>query len=558
MKRAKTLSYKLSLIFIGGMTFAMIGVAITTYLVQNRIVNNFTTSRLQNSVYEFSKETDDDLLRVETIVKSTKALVENKFQTTAQVADEGYVADALQEITNSSALHMLAHEEYADICAHYVFINPEYTNLKAEDEAGNGFFHVKDVNGEFYDAPVTNILKYDRDDVSHVGWWYSIADSKEATWMNPYYNENINRNMFSYVQPYFSKNNELLGLIGIDIDLNLMIKDINKFGDFSNAYAYLATSEGKIISHKDVETIVDGKYVGSEKTLKDLTEYENFAESEDGAITYRYKGERRTAMSITLSNGFKYGVSVKTGELRQPIRLVIIIPILVYMGLLVLIAFLYYMLIKRYVKPLQDLHGAVDKVRKGDYKFQIEAKRDDEIGDLTKAFSVMVSALAEKNRMISAMAFTDGLTGVKNSNAYRDIEKRIEKQIKDGTAKFAIVMLDVDKLKMINDNLGHESGDRAIIGSCYSLCKGFSHSPVFRVGGDEFVAIAEGEDYERRYEIYEKLRNNLILVKNIKYDFSVGMATFEPGVDHSFKDVFARADQEMYLNKKAKRRYEQD
>ena len=216
------------------------------------------------------------------------------------------------------------------------------------------------------------------------------------------------------------------------------------------------------------------------------------------------------------------------------------------------------MLIKRYIKPLQDLHGAVDKVRKGDYKFQIEAKRDDEIGDLTKAFSVMVSALAEKNRMISAMAFTDGLTCVKNSNAYRDIEKRIEKQIKDGTAKFAIVMLDVDKLKMINDNLGHESGDRAIIGSCYSLCKGFSHSPVFRVGGDEFVAIAEGNDYEQRYEIYEKLRNNQITVKNTKYDYSVGMATFEPGVDQSFKDVFARADQEMYLNKKAKRRYEQD
>ena len=117
-------------------------------------------------------------------------------------------------------------------------------------------------------------------------------------------------------------------------------------------------------------------------------------------------------------------------------------------------------------------------------------------------------------------------------------------------------MLDVDRLKIINDNMGHELGDKAIIGSCYSLCKAFSHSPVFRVGGDEFIAIVDGEDYENRRELYEKLKNNEILVRNQRYDFSVGMATFEPGVDHSFKDVLNRADQEMYLNKKAKRKYE--
>ena len=215
-----------------------------------------------------------------------------------------------------------------------------------------------------------------------------------------------------------------------------------------------------------------------------------------------------------------------------------------------------YFLIRRYARPLQDLHDAVEKAKKGDYSHKIKPKRDDEIGDLTKSFSEMITSIAEKNRVISAMAYIDGLTGVKNNNAYRDAERRINEAIKAGTAKFAVAMLDVDRLKMINDNLGHETGDQAIVGSCYTLCKGFSHSPVFRVGGDEFVAVIEGEDYENRREIYEKLKKNMIKVRDTKYEFSIGMATFDKNVDHSFKDVFNRADQEMYLNKKAKRRYE--
>ena len=258
-------------------------------------------------------------------------------------------------------------------------------------------------------------------------------------------------------------------------------------------------------------------------------------------------------MSISLNNEFIYGVSVKTSELRKPLRLVTIIPLLVYLSVAIIFGFGMYFAIRKHIRPIQDLHTAVDRAKKGDYKFKIKPKNDDEIGDLTKAFSQMIDSIAEKNKIISAMAYIDGLTGVKNSNAYKDNEKRLNQQIKEGTARFAVVMLDVDKLKVINDTLGHGFGDKAIVGSCYTLCKGFSHSPVFRVGGDEFVAIVENDDYENRQEIYEKLLNNQITVRNTKYDFSVGMATYKPGVDTSFKDVVARADSEMYLNKKAKR-----
>ena len=545
------------------MSFAMLAGSITTYIVQDKIVHNFTDSRLRNTVYEFSSETDADLLKAETIVKTSSYLVNHYFNSKAQLQNSAYVTSSLDAVSESGGLHELSASEYEDVCAHYVFLNPEIVGADPTSEFANecGFFHVKDSNGVFQPHDVNNPLYYqDKPNrLERAGWWFAAKEARQPVWMEPYYNENIDRNMFSYVFPFFEdedSSKELLGIVGIDIDLNLVIKDIGDMGEYKDAYAFLSTKDGKIVYHPDVETITNGRYHPSELTLETISGVKDLQESESGVTTYKYKKHRRSSLTITLTNDLVYGVSVRTSELRQPIRLVAFLPQITYLIVLVGSLFLFYFMINRHLKPLQDLHGAVEKVKKGDFKFDVTAKGNDEISDLTSSFSEMVTALDEKNRMITAIAYQDGLTGVKNSNAYRDFEKKINAEIKEGKAKFAIILMDVDKLKMVNDNLGHEAGDRIIIGCCYTLCKGFSHSPVFRVGGDEFVAIALGEDYEKRFEIYEKLRDHKILVKNTKYDYSIGLATYEPELDQCFKDVFARADQEMYLNKKAKNQYE--
>jgi len=550
MKRSRTLSYRLSIIFILSMVLTMGAGAFATYMVQERIVQNFTNSRLKNSVYEFSKVADDAFMRASITVENRKYLVEYLFKSKEDLADSTKVNDGIAEI---STLFDLSSQSYYNVCGYYVVLNPSLTSQTAEDPTGKGFFHIK--NGDtFVDFDVTNILKYDASDFGHVGWWYSALNKTSGVWTEPYFNKNINKNVISYVSPLYAENKQdFLGVLGIDLDLNLVIDDLQNTNDYTDAYSILLNKDGRVIYHKDVPTFVDGKYVGSDKTLEEIAGIKNFHTTEDDAITYEYNGKRRTAMSISLTNDLIYSVSVKTSELRKPLRLVTIIPLIVYLSLAILIGFVIYFIIRKHIRPIQDLHEAVDKAKKGDYKYNIKPKNDDEIGDLTKAFTQMIDSIAEKNKIISAMAYIDGLTGVKNSNAYKDTEKRLDQAIKDGTACFAVVMLDVDKLKFINDNLGHGYGDKAIVGSCYTLCKAFSHSPVFRVGGDEFVAIVENEDYENRQEIFEKLKNHQILVRNTKYDFSVGMATFDKGVDHSFKDVFARADSEMYLDKKGKK-----
>ena len=555
MKKARSLSVKLSLIFIGGIVLSIGAGVATTYIIQNKIVNDYTNSRLQNSAYEDSKDVEDVLVRTESTVESNRYNTESYFTTIAQVGDETYRTGALDNI---ASIFGLAAKHYDDISSYWLILNPAYSGTLVTDDEGDGFFKVKNSSGEFEDHEVSNILKYGDDDIEHIGWWNSVKNTKTPLWMDPYYNANINKNIFSYIQPFFSTSNEFLGAIGIDIDLNWLFTSVNNIKEYEDGYSILLNKNNQIVYHKDVSTIVDGKYTPSTLTLKDVKGTEDYDVGEECTITYRYEGHRRTARSVTLKNTMTYVISVRTGELRKPVRLVTFIPLIVFVGMAVIFTILVYFLVRYYIRPLHDLNDAIERVEKGDTKFTIQPKRDDEIGLLTESFSNMVSALNEKNKMISAMAFLDGLTGVKNKNAHREMVRRIDKQIEEGNAKFAVCMLDVNNLKMINDNVGHESGDKIIIGCCYALCKGFSHSPVFRIGGDEFVAIIEGDDYENRQQIYDKLRKNEIKVKEQSYDFAVGMATFDPERDHSFNDVFKRADQEMYLNKKAMKNDEQD
>ena len=145
----------------------------------------------------------------------------------------------------------------------------------------------------------------------------------------------------------------------------------------------------------------------------------------------------------------------------------------------------------------------------------------------------------------------DGLTGIKNKTAYGEFEAKLNQQIQSGEdVEFAIAICDVNGLKDVNDTRGHIVGDEYIKAASRLVCNTFRHSPVFRVGGDEFVAILRGGDFEIR----EKLQNDFAeTVKRNALDGQVvmacGISVFDKTCDHNVADVFKKADALMYQNK---------
>lgn len=148
------------------------------------------------------------------------------------------------------------------------------------------------------------------------------------------------------------------------------------------------------------------------------------------------------------------------------------------------------------------------------------------------------------------LATSDMLTGVKNKTAYFRAEKEFNSAIGKGVfVNFAVIMCDVNNLKTTNDTLGHEAGDKLIKTACSKICSAFQHSPVYRIGGDEFVIIASGSDYDEREQNFEQLRT-MAAEASDGITFASGMSIFNPDTDFVFNDVFARADAQMYENKK--------
>ena len=149
------------------------------------------------------------------------------------------------------------------------------------------------------------------------------------------------------------------------------------------------------------------------------------------------------------------------------------------------------------------------------------------------------------------LAYTDPMTGVKSKHAYLEATTRIDKGIADGSlTEFGVIVFDLNGLKRINDTLGHEVGDRYIKEGCSLICGKFCHSPVFRIGGDEFVVLLEGSDYVNRKSLLESFDS--VIDENQRQGrvvVSTGIDIFEPGKDSCYSDVFERADKKMYERK---------
>ena len=160
----------------------------------------------------------------------------------------------------------------------------------------------------------------------------------------------------------------------------------------------------------------------------------------------------------------------------------------------------------------------------------------------------------QKRNLQSAelMARRDELTGVKNSNAFKEYVDSIDEKIASGTEDiaFGVVMCDINNLKSINDTRGHNSGDEAIQATSRLICKVFQHSPVFRIGGDEFVIVLSGHDYEQRMQLLNVFKENSDANRRMLSGpvIASGMSVFGDG-DKCFSDVLKRADHLMYENK---------
>lgn len=501
--------------FLATVIFAMLAVTvfiggISIYEVDNYIqreAENFVKLTCDNEVIQINDTFGD----MEKSVKIMESYAIGFFDGDVDYTDRELQQSMLQRV---DAMFADVAENTSGAIAYYFRFAPEISDSKT------GLFYTKLDGGEEYvSLEPTDISLYDKDDTEHVGWYWQPYEAGKPVWMKPYFNRNNGILMISYVVPMYV-DGDFIGIVGMDFDYNVLTDKVHEVAVYENGFAHLE-SDGVAVCEVGEET----REIDSEKYL---------------------------SVSKELVNGMTLVVSASYDDIRS-IRYDIAFKIFfVTVVLSLLFTLIVIIAVRRIVNPLKKLTDASLRLSSGVYDVETVQSNTREINLLSDSFENMARHLREREELLIVSANHDSLTGLLNRTSYKTHAKDFEEQIASGKADFGIVVLDLNHLKETNDRYGHNVGDELIEAAAKVLSRVFCDSLVFRLGGDEFMAILQNEALENESELFEALDKECesTLIREIPLSIARGFARYDKAKDKSFTDTLKRADVAMYENKR--------
>jgi len=277
------------------------------------------------------------------------------------------------------------------------------------------------------------------------------------------------------------------------------------------AYVYVYDQQGKIIHDGRARIPLFGKTLRDEISINAVTTNDLLIQIAAGVMDI--------AMPIRIGEmvlgGVRVGLSLKgidqdiagmrnqletisqEGMQRNLFTVVTTTLVLVILGIIIA-----WLVSRRLIHPIRQLARHAAQIGHGNYQLDIAINRVDEIGDLAIAFKEMAANLHRTTEEIRHLAYHDSLTGIPNRLMFREYLERALVQAKRHNESLAVLFLDMDDFKRINDTLGHYRGDallqnfsaritRCIRNKDYlESTKDYQQDPIIaRLGGDEFMIL---------------------------------------------------------------------
>ncbi len=302
----------------------------------------------------------------------------------------------------------------------YIRYNPDFT-----DPTSGIFLSRPDVNSEFESIECTDFSIYDKDDLTHVGWYYIPVANGAPLWMDPYLNENINVYMISYVVPLYVDGTSV-GIIGMDIQFEQITDCVDSVSAFDSGYAFLAGAEGNILHHKSLPSGTDLSTVEG-GSLASLKQFLAASGNQHTSYTYRYGGSGKYLNFVCLDNGMRLAVTVPEDEIKAEANSLSLRILLFLLAGILISAALGTVISINITGPIKKITQIIKQTaqlnfQKTTYGSALAARKD-ETGDMAKAVSEMRRALRElvgemeqtKDSLTSNMNLLDAVMKDNNS-----------------------------------------------------------------------------------------------------------------------------------------------
>ena len=511
-------TYSIQFRFLATVIIAILAITISIgglsiYEVDNYVQNqaeNYVELTCDNEVAQIN----DSLKSMEKSVKIMESYLMDFFTSKDDIENRLLQQEVIKK-ANEMFADVTKHTSVDGAIAYYFRLDPSISDGKS------GLFYSKLIGSdEFLSLEPTDILIYEKDDTEHVGWFWQPYEAGKPVWIKPYHNLNNDILMISYVIPmYFEE--KFIGVVGMDFDYLVLTSQVHEIEIYENGFAHLE-NDGEIVCN-DKHIDVAKKYL---RVSKDLV----------------------NGMTLVLSASYE-----DIEQIRYDITLKILLAVLIVSSL---IMFMTILIVQKIVNPLKKLTDASVKLSNGNYDVNIADTNTREIKILSTAFENMTLRLREREELLHLSANRDSLTNLRNTTSYTTWVTKFNKEITNKNADFGVVMLDLNDLKKVNDKYGHKAGDELIASAAKAISDVFKESLVFRIGGDEFLVVLQNGDLDDCENLFikfdSKCANTFIEKEGVKIPISIaiGFSRFDTNNDLSFADVFKRADEAMYENKR--------
>lgn len=299
-------------------------------------------------------------------------------------------ADTYTETVQQAVLDFANHTNGAVTV--YLRYNPNYSN-----PTSGVFAQRQSVDSELQCLTPTDFSMYDESDVEHVGWYYLPVQAKEAIWMSPYMNENINIYMISYVVPLFAEDGTSIGIVGMDIDFSQITDLVDETKVYQSGYAFLTDASAAVMYHKNADE--GTKLSDLDSSLSKSADFIGDDGNQGKTMDYSYKNVNKKFAFYNLDNGMKLVLTAPVSEIYAEAyglaKLIIIAMIVAF----VLSAVIGVIIGTGMTRPIRQLTAVIEQTAKLDFRPTKEGgklrKQKDEIGNMATKIHIMRKKLRE-------------------------------------------------------------------------------------------------------------------------------------------------------------------
>ena len=511
----KSIQNKILLVVISGLLVITAVVSAIAVNMTHSIMHK-DADRILNNVCQKEAAYINDVLG--DIVKSAQVMEHyaiTEVQGLTALRDEAYRTAYLEKVERmfvDVALNTNGLEGF------FMRVNPKYS------DGTTGFYNLITENQKIRKMNVTDLSEYTEDDEQNVGWYYTAVRAGKSVWMEPYLFPGYGEQLISYVLPMYV-NGELLGVVGFDMNFKYLVERIDSIDVYEKGYAVLLAPDKK--------TCYNG-----------------------GIVVETHNPH--TKATVSLENGMYLELRADYKDIQRDIHPMLSKIVIAFVIVLVFSIIYTIFVTRRIVHPLKQLTRVAERISSGindEELSQIPIESKDEIGTLSRVLVSAYERIQKYTTYINALAYRDSLTGIKNTTAYSEAVRELNKSINYNNPRFGVVVADINNLKKTNDRFGHDIGNELIIHTAKILTDIFKNSSIFRIGGDEFAIILKGRDCDNYRVLLEKMddacsKDYITVCENtIPVSIARGVSLFEPSIDRVYEDVFAKADHAMYMHK---------